>query len=910
MPVLDSYGYRKGSPTRKRGRSGYQPQLAIFPRLRFGLPRPFAAVYLLALFLFTPAVSTSAADLATATESYRTGKYAECIAATSELVTQNEYHEPAWVLKIQSELELGKYADAVKSLDAALTKLSGSIQLRWHGMTACRHTQQPERVAKLNEEIKTLLQQQAWRYSDIANQLVVGRWMLSQKADAKTVLTKNYNDAKKRMPSNVDIWLAIGDLALEKHDYLLAGDAFQQAVKLDEKSAAAHFGVAQAFAPSDTKKAEQSLHAALAINENHVGSLLLIADEHIDSERYDDGEKVLLQAATVNPQHPKALAYRAVIAHLRNKLDDEKKLRTQALKPWPTNPEVDYTIGRKLSQKYRFAEGAAYQRQALKLDVEYLAAKAQLAQDLLRLGQEEEGLKLAEEVYDADGYNVMAHNLVTLQENLAKFRTIEGDGILVRMEGREADIYGQRVLALLTRAKKELCAKYDVTLDQPIIVEMFPRQQDFAIRTFGMPGGSGFLGVCFGTVITAPSPASQTTSPSCWEATLWHEFCHVVTLTKTKNKMPRWLSEGISVYEEGEEDRTWGQAITPQYREMLLGDDLTPVSKLSGAFLGAKSPAHLQFAYYESSLVVKYLVEKYGREMLQRVLVDLGAGMPINESLGRYTGSIAALDAEFTKYARETAEKMAPKADWTQPELPRRASAEVISTWLKDHPNNYVAMQRLAQAQITTKDWPAAKATLAKLLELYPDDASGSSPYVLLAVIHKEEKDTAKEWAALEKLASLAADELAAFERLTEIATTAGEWSAAKTYVLRSLAVNPLHAATHRSAAQIAEKTADHELAAESYRALLLLEPFDTADLHFKTASALKRQGKLPEAKRHALLALEETPRFRDAQKLLLEIVAAFPVELKEAKPTTPSSPAGPAPTAKPSTPATPEKSP
>ena len=55
---------------------------------------------------------------------------------------------------------------------------------------------------------------------------------------------------------------------------------------------------------------------------------------------------------------------------------------------WAVNPEVDHLIGRKLSQKYRFAEGAEYQRQALKSDPQYLPAKIQLAQDLLRLGAE------------------------------------------------------------------------------------------------------------------------------------------------------------------------------------------------------------------------------------------------------------------------------------------------------------------------------------------------------------------------------------------------------------------------------------------------------------------------------------------------------------------------------------------
>ena len=115
----------------------------------------------------------------------------------------------------------------------------------------------------------------------------------------------------------------------------------------------------------------------------------------------------------------------------------------------------------------------------------------------------------ATEAATADAYSVVAYNLVTLQESLAKFRTLEQDGFVLRMDAREADIYGQRVLDLLVRAKAALCTKYDVTLDGPVIVELFPRQQDFAIRTFGLPGGAGFLGVCFGTVITANSPASQ-----------------------------------------------------------------------------------------------------------------------------------------------------------------------------------------------------------------------------------------------------------------------------------------------------------------------------------------------------------------------------------------------------------------
>src|SRR5262249_9818334 len=154
---------------------------------------------------------------------------------------------------------------------------------------------------------------------------------------------------------------------------------------------------------------------------------------------------------------------------------------------------------------------------------------------------------------------------------------------------REAPIYGARVLQLLSTARSNLCAKYDFQIRRPTTVEIFPEQKDFAVRTFGMPGNAGYLGVCFGTVVTANSPSSQAAHPINWEAVLWHEFCHVVTLQMTRNKMPRWLSEGISVYEESQANPSWGQHMDARYREMVLEGELTAISNLSGAFLSPRS---------------------------------------------------------------------------------------------------------------------------------------------------------------------------------------------------------------------------------------------------------------------------------------------------------------------------------
>ncbi len=98
-----------------------------------------------------------------------------------------------------------------------------------------------------------------------------------------------------------------------------------------------------------------------------------------------------------------------------------------------------------------------------------------------------------------------------------------------------------------------------------------------------------------------------------------------------------------------------GQGMTPIYRQMILGEDFTPVSQLSSAFLRPKSPMHLQFAYFESSLVIEYWIKEYGIESMQKLLEDLSVGMPIDEALARRTGGLEALDTEFRAFAEARA---------------------------------------------------------------------------------------------------------------------------------------------------------------------------------------------------------------------------------------------------------------
>ncbi len=852
-----------------------RPFLPVFRSRGIAILSLRSRLLLIALLAVSPLAATPAGadDLATAREMFFKGQFAKCIEQSEQAINRGDTDEDWFLLKAQAELASGQYRQAVASVDEGLEENPNSIRLRWLGRDAYRRNSDTMRAKELLNEMEDLINYRRWRYRSSPNQVAIARFLIDAGADARKVLDEVLLPAARKDPQNAETFLAIADLAMSKYDYAMAAEYFRQVTELQPANPAGFTGLARAFQPSDSAQAEQALQRAFHINQNDVAAMLFAVDGHINAEAYAKAEELIEKILSVDAAHSAALAYRAVIAHLTNQPQQEDAYRKQALASWDADPQIDHLIGRKLSQKYRFAEGARYQRRSLVYDPDYLPAKMQLANDLLRLGNERQGWKLVDEVYAEDGYNVVAHNLVTLGNHMEEFTTLERDGFLVRMAADEAVIYGPRVLELLGEAKQTLCEKYDIAIQLPVIVEIFPQQQDFAIRTFGLPGGAGFLGVCFGRVITMNSPASQGETPSNWQSVLWHEFCHVVTLQKTKNKMPRWLSEGISVYEEMQRHSGWGQAMTPRFRAMILEGELTPVSQLSGAFLNPSSSEHLQFAYFESSLVVQYIVEKYGHEVLLKILDDLRVGMHINEVLGRYMGNVKLLDKEFAAFAREQAKTVAPAAEWQVPELTAAAPVNEWREWTEQHPQSFPGLLGYAVRLIQEEDWKAAQAPLEKLIELYPDYRGPNNPYVLLSRVSRELGDTSRERELLEKAASLQSDRQSVYQRLCEIYIDEKQWAEAAQAGEQLLAINPLSAANQRTVLHVAESAGNHRRTVEAAQSLLHMDPMDPADLHFRLAVAQRELGDLEAAKRQLLQCLEEAPRYLDAHQLLLAVI-------------------------------------
>ena len=829
--------------------------------------------------------SLPAADLADAQQRFAHGGYDEVVQLAVDGI-HDDAGNVEWPLLLGEALTAtGHYAEARDALTKPLDAFPYDLRLRFAAFEAVRRVGDAEEAVNQLAEVKRLLATRAWAYRTPIERVMLGRILLLFGADPKQVLDQYFDPVKKAQPDLRESWLASGQLALDKNDFALAAKTFNLAAKKFPEDADVWFGLAQAYAPSDAEATADALAKTLNFNPNHTGARLLLADHNIDAENYAEADTQLNAALKVNPQLPAAHAYQAVLANLRADEKSEKAARAAALKLWANNPAVPHLMGRKLAQKYRFAEGAALQREALKFDPAFLPAKAQLANDLLRLGgHDDEAWQLAEEVQKADPYDVVAFNLTSLHDAIKNFRTLTSQHFALKMDPREADIYGAEALKLLESAHAAITKKYGLELRDRTIVEIFPDQKDFAIRTFGLPGGAGYLGVCFGRVITANSPASRPGSPASWEAVLWHEFTHVVTLTLTRNKMPRWLSEGISVFEERQQRGAWGEQMKPRYRAMILGDDLTPVSGLSGAFLNPKTPAHLGFAYYESSLVVEWLTQKWGLEKMKRLLADLGRGMEINAALAAHFEAIGKLDAEFAAHAQQLAKNTGPQLDWTPPGRANLASAEAADKFLAENPNNFTALFAQAQKFLDAHEWEAAKAPLKKLIALYPEQHDADSAYSLLARAHRELGETDAETATLARLADLAPDATDAFARLIELATARKDWPRVLDYSARYAAVNPLRPEPHRAAAEASEATGGMSTAIAAYRTLLALEPADPAEIHFRLARLL-HAARDPEAKRHVLLALEETPRFRAALELLLEMdgQSSAPARVKKA---------------------------
>ncbi len=354
----------------------------------------------------------------------------------------------------------------------------------------------------------------------------------------------------------------------------------------------------------------------------------------------------------------------------------------------------------------------------------------------------------------------------------------------------------------------------------------------------------------------------------------------MITLQKTSNRMPRWLSEGISVFEERRTDPRWGQHMSFDFRDRILAGKVTPVAELSSAFLTAKSGEDLNFAYYESSMLVEHLVTVHGMPALNAILTDLNDGVQINDALDRHTNGLDVLEESFAAYLTIKAMAFADGVEYETEALTEASPVdpESVQQFLQEHPQNFPATLLYASLLMKIDRLDEAEVVLKKLIEQVPQDDSTNGPRRMLAEIYKRQSQTDLEMQTLTEHLQRSADDLDAALRLQELCEQKKQQDRVVELGRTIFAIDPFQPAALIRTAAAAEALGQTDIAVSQLSSLLQIQKDDAARLHFRIAALLKPSAP-DDARRHVLLSLAQAPRYRDAHKLLLELVAEKPAE-------------------------------
>jgi len=108
-----------------------------------------------------------------------------------------------------------------------------------------------------------------------------------------------------------------------------------------------------------------------------------------------------------------------------------------------------------------------------------------------------------------------------------------------------------------------------------------------------------------------------------------HEFSHIVLgrAFRGREKVPRWLDEGLAMYE----SREWDLSRVSTMTRAVLTDSLIPLSEITHSFPQGADRAEL--AYSESFYLVSFLISRYGKESFHRFIKEYSGGKGLKEVL-------------------------------------------------------------------------------------------------------------------------------------------------------------------------------------------------------------------------------------------------------------------------------------
>jgi cellulose synthase operon protein C len=808
-----------------------------------------------------------ATPLGAATKAFIEGRYDEIDSLTDKL----DARDPNVVaLKARALIARGKYSDAEAILKPAVQRAPTSEAALELGLLN-QMLGRPEGKALLDR-----VAPMADTSNDPYEVARAGRALRAlgrfQEANAA------YREAAAALSTDPAVQTAWGELFLDGHNVREALRSFQMAMQADQRWTPALIGAARALADENPPQAITLVRRALEVTPNSVEAQIFLAEQAMDAERKKEAREALDKALAVNPWSLEAHAMVAAMAYVDDKPQEFEAEVAKTLAIAPKYGDVYRTAGELTAHNYRFDEAVALTRRALALDPENPRTLADLGTHLLRTGDEPGARAALDASFKLDPFDQVTFNLLTMLDTLDKFVTVRDGDVVMRLHKDEAPVLQDYAMPLARQALTTLAGKYQFAPKGPILIEIFPKHDDFAVRNLGLPGMIGALGACFGRVVTMDSPRARPPGEFQWEATLWHELTHVITLQMSNQRLPRWLSEGLSTYEEKVARPEWARQMDTDFASMLNRDGAIKLRDLNAAF---QNPKLISIAYYQGGLLVEHLQAVYGHAGIQKLLRAYGQGLDTDAAFK------TALNTSFEELQSgfdQTLDKMFGdmRKALAAPENAEvlRMPIELLKPYANEHPRSYPVQIMAGLSLRKAGQLDEAMQAFERAAALIPTARGADSPHAQMAAIAMDKKDVARAITELTAIVATdfdnieAARQLATLLRQTNvsISTPAGAEKLRPVYE-RIAAIDPFDAEAHSTLGRLAMQRNDADVAVREFRTVIALGPVDRAAAYTDLAESYFKAGKRAEAKKQTLAALEIAPTYERAQELLLKLV-------------------------------------
>lgn len=671
-----------------------------------------------------------------------------------------------------------------------------------------------------------------------------------------------FKEAVAAEPEDAGIRVRWGDLFADSHQDGEAMNLYREALGIDAANAFATLGAARllvgGFDDAANSYLEPLLTDANRDDGARAGAFLLIArvaleaGNRADAKAALDTAEKLLASGDWPPLDLYAL--RAASDLLDNVTASEFTEKSLAYNPAYGGiyaiPAHFYVITR------RYREAIDLYQKAVDVEPTLAAAHEELGVNLLRDNQMSRARKHLEIAYREDPFSPKAVNTLRLLDSFDNFRVINDPDtpeqgvlpIIFRLHKDEAAVVLPYATALARASIAEFTERYGFTLAEPVVIEMYPDHEDFAVRTAGMPG-LGILGATFGYVVAMDSPSGRPPEQFQWGTTLWHEMAHVFTLEATGHLVPRWFSEGISVFEEWRSGPNPGVRIPMSVYNAMKDDRFLPVADLDEGFIRPSYEEQVIVSYMQAGLVCQYIDRRFGVAKLRDMLAAFRDGQQTGEAIEAVLGiTPRTFDRDFANFVDKEHGAILDRLDhWAQ------------------------SQQAIAEA-IADEAWDRIAGLASDLIDIQPRYVETDSPYLALARAKEELGDRDAAIAALTSFWENGGYEPTSLKRLAEWLTESGQSERAIGVFTSANLVDPLDAELHGMFGDLLMDTGDAQGALREYDVLMALDPLDKASAWYRLASANQALGHSALAQQQLLLALEMAPNYRPAQRLLLQI--------------------------------------